>query len=149
MADGVKAENTYAIKPHFRKKFKPDAVRSIIDEELKAKLENEKYHVDKAAKQAKEITDAVKKRLKGVPSLSLTVIVVLSHSFIIRALCLRAAAAAAAAARRLQSESWQRLLPPLFPAALLLLQLRQSQEYYLQFCFFCPPPFLPLSLSFR
>lgn len=71
MADGVKALNTYAIKPHYKRKFKPDAVRNIIDEELKAKLENEKYHVDKSAKHAKEITDAVKKRLKGLHPLSL------------------------------------------------------------------------------
>jgi hypothetical protein len=40
-------------------------VKGIIESELKEKLESEKYHVDKAAKQAKEITDGVKKKLKG------------------------------------------------------------------------------------
>ena len=40
-------------------------VKGIIESELKEKLESEKYNVDKAAKQAKEITDGVKKKLKG------------------------------------------------------------------------------------
>ena len=67
MADKDRAghPNTYAIKPHFRKKFQPMKVEEIIKAELTEKLENQKYHVDKAAKQAKEITDGVKKKLKG------------------------------------------------------------------------------------
>ena len=60
-----KGENTYPIIPKFRKKFKPLQVKDIIENELRGKLENEKYHVDKAAKQAREITDAIKKKLKG------------------------------------------------------------------------------------
>ena len=70
MADKDKAgnPNTYAIKPHFRKKFQPMKVEEIIKTELREKLENEKYHVDKAAKQAREITDSIKKRLKGTSS---------------------------------------------------------------------------------
>lgn len=60
-----KGENTYPIIPKFRKKFRPLQVKDIIENELRGKLENEKYHVDKAAKQAREITDAVKKKLKG------------------------------------------------------------------------------------
>eukprot|EP00001_Collodictyon_triciliatum_P084141 14864_1 len=59
-----KGENTYPIIPKFRKKFKPLQVKDIIENELRGKLENEKYHVDKAAKQAREITDAIKKKLK-------------------------------------------------------------------------------------
>jgi len=70
MADKDKAgnPNTYAIKPHFRKKFQPMKVEEIIKTELREKLENEKYHVDKAAKQAREITDSIKKSLKGTTS---------------------------------------------------------------------------------
>jgi len=71
MADKDKAgnANTYAIKPHYRKKFMPQKAKEIIEAELKDKLESEKYHVDKAAKQAKEITDAIKKKLKGLNAL--------------------------------------------------------------------------------
>ncbi len=70
MADKDKAgnPNTYAIKPHFRKKFQPMKVEEIIKTELREKLGNEKYHVDKAAKQAREITDSIKKSLKGTTS---------------------------------------------------------------------------------
>ena len=37
----------------------------IIQDELKEKLENQEYNVDKAPKLAKEITDSIKKKLKG------------------------------------------------------------------------------------
>mmetsp|Transcript_9069 Transcript_9069/g.22507 ORF Transcript_9069/g.22507 Transcript_9069/m.22507 type:complete len:120 (-) Transcript_9069:64-423(-) len=58
------AEKTYQIKPHFRKKFKPLQVKQIIEEVMAEKLQGEKYHVDKAARAAKEITDLVKAKLK-------------------------------------------------------------------------------------
>ena len=54
---------------------RPDALRcpcqrllqvtGIIQDELKEKLENQEYNVDKAPKLAKEITDSIKKKLKG------------------------------------------------------------------------------------
>merc|ERR1711939_1071925 len=65
MADN-KPANTYAIKPQFRKKFMPVKVTGIIQDELKGKLENQEYNVDKAPKLAKEITDSIKKKLKDL-----------------------------------------------------------------------------------
>ena len=41
-------------------------VKKIIEEELKGTLENEKYNVDKTSKQARQITEGIKKKLKGV-----------------------------------------------------------------------------------
>jgi uncharacterized coiled-coil protein SlyX len=43
-------------------------VKKIIEDELKETLAEEKYNVDKTSKQARQITEGIKKKLKGVPS---------------------------------------------------------------------------------
>mmetsp|Transcript_34001 Transcript_34001/g.66408 ORF Transcript_34001/g.66408 Transcript_34001/m.66408 type:complete len:120 (-) Transcript_34001:253-612(-) len=58
------AEKTYQIQPQHKKKFKPQLVEKVIKECLAEKLQGEKYHVDKAARFAREITDTIKTKLK-------------------------------------------------------------------------------------
>ncbi len=59
-----KEEKSYAIRPHFRKKFRPLQVTEIIQKALNEKLSKQKYHVDKATKWTKELTETIKASLK-------------------------------------------------------------------------------------
>ena len=53
-----------SLNPFRFHRFKPLQVKEIIQECLNEKLGGHKYHVDKAAKMCKEITDTVKAKLK-------------------------------------------------------------------------------------
>ena len=64
-AEEKKSEDkSYAVRPHFRKKFKPLQVTEIIQTVLNEKLANQKYNVDKASKWTKEISETIKTKLK-------------------------------------------------------------------------------------
>jgi tctex1 domain-containing protein 2 len=65
MPEETKAEDkSYAVRPHFRKKFRPLQVTEIIQQALNEKLMHQKYHVDKASKWTKELSETIKTKLK-------------------------------------------------------------------------------------
>ncbi|CAG5119723.1 unnamed protein product [Candidula unifasciata] len=58
------SENTYIIRPNFSQKFRPAAVKEVIHLVLTEKLQGKSYSPEDTTVWTKEISDAVKSRLK-------------------------------------------------------------------------------------
>jgi len=59
-------ENTYMIKPNFRNKFRPVAVKNIIHEILGEELGGKQYNAEETGNWTRTISDSIKDKLKGM-----------------------------------------------------------------------------------
>jgi len=59
-------ENTYMIRPNFRNKFRPVAVKNIIHEILGEELGGKQYNAEETGNWTRTISDSIKDKLKGM-----------------------------------------------------------------------------------
>eukprot|EP00116_Pleurobrachia_bachei_P014122 sb/3474384/ len=75
------SENSYIIRPNFKDKFKPALVKEVIQDVINEHLANKTYDPDQAPTWCKNITEAVKERVKqlGMERYKLAVNVVIGE----------------------------------------------------------------------
>ncbi|KAK3730164.1 hypothetical protein QZH41_015998, partial [Actinostola sp. cb2023] len=56
--------NSYAIRPNFKQKFRPGAVKSLIHDVLNEEIGNKKYDAEESKSWPKIVTDSVLTKLK-------------------------------------------------------------------------------------
>ncbi|KAK2566621.1 Dynein light chain Tctex-type protein 2B, partial [Acropora cervicornis] len=56
--------NSYKIRPNFKQKFRPVAVKAIIHDVLHEELSGKQYNSEEATSWSKHISDTVKEKLK-------------------------------------------------------------------------------------
>mmetsp|Transcript_8651 Transcript_8651/g.20391 ORF Transcript_8651/g.20391 Transcript_8651/m.20391 type:complete len:123 (-) Transcript_8651:152-520(-) len=59
------ADEAYSIRPSFKEKFRPAAVKSLISAVLSERLQDKTYNPESTATWTKEIADEIKSRLKS------------------------------------------------------------------------------------
>eukprot|EP00794_Sanderia_malayensis_P011191 gene11191-12365_t len=59
-------ENTYMIRPNFKNKFRPAAIKPVIHEVLNEELSGKQYNPDETANWSKKISDSIKEKLKDM-----------------------------------------------------------------------------------
>ncbi|XP_065055804.1 dynein light chain Tctex-type protein 2B-like [Rhopilema esculentum] len=57
-------ENTYMIRPNFRNKFRPVAVKNVIHEVLSEELGGKQYNAEETATWTRAVSDSIKDKLK-------------------------------------------------------------------------------------
>lgn len=57
-------QNSYVIRPNFKNKFRVDFVKSTMQEVLNDELSSKHYDAEETTKWSKDISDAIKEKLK-------------------------------------------------------------------------------------
>jgi hypothetical protein len=60
-----KDDNTYATKPQFTRRFRPQIVKEAIHQVLEERLNGQDYSLENTPTWAKEISDEIRNKMKG------------------------------------------------------------------------------------
>jgi hypothetical protein len=60
-----KEDNTYATKPQFTRRFRPQIVKEAIRQVLEERLSGQDYSLENTPTWAREISDEIRNKMKG------------------------------------------------------------------------------------